>query len=307
MDDYHAQGVSVEYIILIDSIVWPVTVLAILVMFRKPVGALLSYVKKIRYKDLIEVNFAKGLEEIRTQAEESGIELKPPSEQKEEIYRLVEISPSSAVLESWKEIEIAARDKINQLIKDKNLVFEAKRRPLLHLELTGALIPSTARAIRDLRSLRNQAAHNLDLRISKENVLEYVTLAKAIAKQIDAITELPKQKLTVLTLLILEYNHLIDTGKYNHISIDNVHYAIEQKNIIEYVSKETAGDSDFSMFTAEGPYSDYINFYHEQMYQIWGGYAGKERRKWGVEKSGLCLLIAWTNELIQQGSGWHPS
>jgi hypothetical protein len=39
---------------------------------------------------------------------------------------------------------------------------------------------------------------------------------------------------------------------------------------------------------------------NSELKSILGGYAGDERRKWGVENSGLCLLLAWTNELIQQ-------
>lgn len=290
---------------IIDSIVWPATVLAMFFLLRKPLGSMLPFVKNVKYKDL-EVTFKRGLKEVRAEAEESGIEFKTSSEEKEEIYRLIEISPTSAIVESWKEIELTARDKINQLVKDKTGQHKAQRRPLSYLELTGALIPSTAQAIRELQQLRSQAAHTKDIQLSKENVIEYVTLAKAIAKQIGAITELPKQKLTVLTLLILEFNHLIDTGKYSHISIEDIHTQIENKNIIEYLRCETAGDSDFSMFMEDGPYTDYLEYYHEQMYQLYGGYAGNERRKWGVENLGLCLLVAWTNELIQQGSGWHP-
>jgi hypothetical protein len=40
---------------------------------------------------------------------------------------------------------------------------------------------------------------------------------------------------------------------------------------------------------------------------IYGGYAGQERRKWGIENKGLCLLVAWTMEIIQQGSGWQSN
>jgi hypothetical protein len=290
---------------IINSLAWPVTVLIIIFMLRKHLRLVLPYVEKVKFKDF-EVNFRKGLEDAKADAEEGGVKLKASKEEKEEILRLVEISPSSAVIESWKEIEIAARNKVTQLVKEEEKLTKAKRRPLSHLELTGALIPSTARAIRDLQSLRNQAAHAENVQISKENALEYVGLAKAIANQIDAITELPRQKLRVLTLLVLEFNHLVDTGKYNHISIANVHEAIEHKRIIEYIGTETAGDSDFSMFSQNGPYAEYLDYYHEQMYQLYGGYAGNERRKWGVENSGLCLLVAWTNELIQQGSGWHP-
>jgi hypothetical protein len=38
----------------------------------------------------------------------------------------------------------------------------------------------------------------------------------------------------------------------------------------------------------------------EGLQQLLGGYAGEERRKWGVEHNGLCLLVAWVTELIQQ-------
>ena len=30
---------------------------------------------------------------------------------------------------------------------------------------------------------------------------------------------------------------------------------------------------------------------------------GNERRKWGIENSGLCLLVAWANEIMQREAG----
>ncbi len=36
--------------------------------------------------------------------------------------------------------------------------------------------------------------------------------------------------------------------------------------------------------------------------EICGGYSGQERRKWGIENNGLALLLAWSNELIQQSA-----
>ena len=55
---------------------------------------------------------------------------------------------------------------------------------------------------------------------------------------------------------------------------------------------------------------DELNFegnYVRHLQSIYGGYAGQERRKWGVENKGLCLLIAWTTEIIQRGSGWQAN
>ena len=36
---------------------------------------------------------------------------------------------------------------------------------------------------------------------------------------------------------------------------------------------------------------------------LYRGYEGEERRKWGVERNGLCLLIAWVGEIVQQKWG----
>jgi len=51
---------------------------------------------------------------------------------------------------------------------------------------------------------------------------------------------------------------------------------------------------------------NFVRYYHEQMHQMYDGYAGNERRKWGIENYGLCILLAWTNEIIQHGAGWYP-
>ncbi|GAG87442.1 unnamed protein product, partial [marine sediment metagenome] len=160
----------------------------------------------------------------------------------------MEISPSLAIIEAWKELEISARKKVEGLTPKETKFKNILHRPISYLEYTGALPPSTARALRELQSLRNQAAHSAKLKITKENAIEYASLAKAILKQIESIRELPRIKLTALTLLILELNHLIDTGKYNQITIEDVHKTIEEKRIIPFLIETTRGDSDFSLF-----------------------------------------------------------
>ena len=306
---YFLKGVfpTMENLIkLLDVTIWPSIVLILFYMLRKPIRSLLPFVENIKYKN-IEVNFRKELNQIKEEAKEAGIEIKTEIGEQTEIYKLIEISPSSAILESWKELEVTARKKVEELAPREEKFKNALQRPIEYLEYTGALIPSTARAIRELRSLRNKTANHSDVGITKENALEYSSLSKSILKQIEAIWELPKIKLKALTLIILELNHLIDSGKYNQISIKDVHKAIEQKCIIPFLEETTNGDSDFSLFGADGTYAKFVEYYHEKMYQIYGGCAGNERRKWGVEKLGLCLLLAWTNEIIQQGAGWHPN
>ena len=222
------------------------------------------------------------------------------------MYKLLEISPSSFIVESWKELGITARNKVKEFAPSEKRFKNPLQRPFIYLENKGALIPSTAKAIHDMRNLKNNIVHSENIRISKEDAIEYSSLSRAIIKQIESIRELPKIKLTALTLLILELNHLIDTGKYNNIKIEDIHVVIEKKRILPYLEETTKGDADFSLFGNDGPYTEFVKYFHEQMYQIYGGYAGNERRKWGIENLGLCLLLAWTNEIVQRCSGWYP-
>jgi hypothetical protein len=48
-------------------------------------------------------------------------------------------------------------------------------------------------------------------------------------------------KVSALTLLILHINSLIDSRKYDGITIDDVHRAIESKRLLRFL-KEVAGD-----------------------------------------------------------------
>lgn len=101
--------------------------------------------------------------------------------------------------------------------------------------------------------------------------------------------------ITDLTLLILELNAAIDAGHKADWEATQTH--IEEGDVFAWL--RTQGFSmDLSLY--EG---DRANIAHEISHEwqsIYGGYEGSERRKWGVENNGLNLLLAWTNEIIQQ-------
>ena len=108
-------------------------------------------------------------------------------------------------------------------------------------------------------------------------------------------------KVSALTLLILHINGLIDSGKYTDITIDDIHKAIEGRRVLRFLKKRASSDIDLSMHLESNAYGDFESYFEEQLQSIYGGYAGQELKKWGVKNSGLCLVLAWTNEIIQQG------
>ena len=113
-------------------------------------------------------------------------------------------------------------------------------------------------------------------------------------------TLLPEVKLTALTLLVLRLNGLIDSGKFNDIMVAEVHKWAEEGNILVSLVERTKGECSSEDYNEDGPYANFSDFYNDQMESLANATVGSD---FGVENSGLCLLVAWTNELIRQGSG----
>lgn len=113
-------------------------------------------------------------------------------------------------------------------------------------------------------------------------------------------------KVTALTGLILQINRAIDSGNHNDITITDVHNAIESGKLLRFIKEKCGKDIDLSFLLDSATYGDFESFYEEKISQTYNAYAGDERRRWGVQNLGLCLVLAWTNEIIQQGPYISP-
>ncbi len=109
-------------------------------------------------------------------------------------------------------------------------------------------------------------------------------------------------RLSSVTHLLLEINAAADTGRYDHITIADVHSAIKRGNVLRFLQETCKRDIDLSLLIGSAT-PEFEPWYEARLKDIHGGYAGREGRKWGVENRGMCLLIAWTTELIQQRDG----
>lgn len=102
---------------------------------------------------------------------------------------------------------------------------------------------------------------------------------------------------SLVTLLILRINSLIDSGKYNDISFEEIHQAIENKSLLRFLTDRCGEDAKFKLHLNSPGFEAK---YEERLNNIYNAYAGDEKRKWAIQNSGLCLVLAWTNEIIQQ-------
>lgn len=105
-----------------DVIAWPCVVLVLAVIFRKPVTALFPSVENIKYKDF-EIVFRKRLGELKEVVEDSGNELSTIEDDETEIHELAKSSPSTLILNSWNNIELAARKKSKRSYLQKQILW----------------------------------------------------------------------------------------------------------------------------------------------------------------------------------------
>ena len=293
-------------IAILEIVAWPLTVLVLVWVAREPLTSLLPTIQKIKFRGL-EVEFSRFLQQtVEDWSKDAEVSInRDPADKR--LSDAIKLSRGQAVLAAWNALESCAREKVENLLPTDESFKNPLGRPLDYLEFKGALTPATASAIRDLRSLRNQVAHFGEELVVRENAIRYVSVAEGIMKTIDAVTELPRVKLTAATALILEINSLIDSKQFDDLTIDEVYEWIKNKHVIPSLAERAKGHVDLSGYSADGPYQNFVGFYHEQMKRFYDAYGGDHGKKWDVENLGLCLLLAWTNELIQQGSGWHPN
>jgi hypothetical protein len=165
---------------IIGALAWPVSIFFALWLFRRQIGQLLPQIRRLKYKDF-EAEFGETVRKLKAKAiplllpvQARGV-LPSPSERLE---HLVEISPSAAVQEAWKEIESAAKALIERrgykLDYDIQTPFRLIERVLEKTELIDS---RKLRIFHELRQLRNKVAHAEDFEVSEDQAYEYIQLA----------------------------------------------------------------------------------------------------------------------------------
>jgi hypothetical protein len=174
---------------VVQSLAWPVVVLVVVLVLRRPVTKLVPLLLRLKYRDL-ELEFAQELETLKATAQIMAPEPstdEPVSELPEEqrLEALLAASPRSAVGEAWRILESAARTMLEETGD------EAAKNIFRPLELSRALVRHgvlhddySVVMFDRLRILRNEAAHRDDFAVSEESAREYIELALSLVRKI---------------------------------------------------------------------------------------------------------------------------
>ncbi|WP_080962056.1 hypothetical protein [Chromobacterium subtsugae] len=172
----------------IKSLTWPLTVIVIVRMLRKPITELLPFIKKLKYKEF-EMEFAKEVAELK--AEAKVLELSSAKEVTEEkitenrLLQLVQFSSRAAIMEAWIEVETAATEVASSFWNEPpSDTFRNHSKIGEYLLQCKVIDKKQLEIFNKLKHLRNKAAHAEELNVSENDVRSYIELAANLAAHI---------------------------------------------------------------------------------------------------------------------------
>ena len=180
-----------NFIQIIQLLRWPITLIIILYIFRRPLSDLLLSIRTIKYKDF-EAKFSEKLEDLKKDAsnlpcslnvavsdsinvKEATLEEILESSGLDFYTKLAKIDPRSAVTEAWRKLEIAIRKKA-KIPTGRQSIREA----IEVLEKEKLIDPGEKHMLYELRVLRNQAAHALSFELTFLDAIKYAELANRL-------------------------------------------------------------------------------------------------------------------------------
>ena len=175
---------------LIDSIVWPVTVIIGIFLLRKPISRLIPLLSRFKYKDL-NIEFREAVSELKRDAAQflptssKTHAISPDAELENRLVNLSMTSPGQAMLEAWQEVESAAIDRLQA----SPITFKVGKRPspkvIEDALQEGNILTGEQLAIfRRLGNIRNTVVVGAKFYI--DDVIDFVGLALQMTRYLRA-------------------------------------------------------------------------------------------------------------------------
>lgn len=103
--------------------------------------------------------------------------------------------------------------------------------------------------------------------------------------------------LSALGCAAIELTSAIEHGHLNEITFDDIYRQIENGRLVPFLEDRLGDDIDLSLISPDQEQGQYLI---AVLNEVAGGLHGRERKKLGVESCGLCLLLAFCIEAMQQ-------
>ncbi len=170
-----------------DKLIWPATLICILLILREPLRLLLPFAQSIKFKEF-EVNFSQELDNASAQASDALPQYNPPAlfNKVDRLKQNADFLPNQSILQAWKSVEASAEALLMKhqphLSIPENQRYKFMGEHLLQLQL---ITQKQSNLFHELRQLRNKVAHAKNYSVNSELAVQYIELCLALVEYLD--------------------------------------------------------------------------------------------------------------------------
>ncbi len=178
-----------SFVSLVDTVKWPVTVIILVVVLRRPLGMLMLRTRRLQFKDKeLHVEFDR-LEKAAQQALPAPPTAEATKTVSIDLYELADTSPTAAIAEAWRSVESSARRLIASRGQNPDYDVPDVYRLIQEVLVGNGIVDErTGKIFEDLRRLRNKVTHAAGYRVSAERARQFVDLAIRMREHFDSLT-----------------------------------------------------------------------------------------------------------------------
>ena len=175
---------------IVKALAWPAALVFLLYQLKDNLSEIFPRLKKLKHKDT-EVEFYEKMKELSEEAKESGaaapnIDLPAPVDEKADfLMKLSEVSPRSAVIESFRILEASSIRALTKAYPEFESGGKFNSSQMSQLLKNKVLDENEFHQFNKLRQLRNKAAHMEDFNSNLYPVSGYIDLALTLAHSLD--------------------------------------------------------------------------------------------------------------------------
>jgi hypothetical protein len=172
---------------IVASIAWPISLFLVILLLKKEIKEIIPSLQKLKYKDF-ELGFGKKLESIEQKADNENLpsppeKLIPIESTNDTINQIINGSPRLVIIEafSFLENEIRTTSMRLNIAQDKSF---GVHKSLKKMQENNIISSGVYSIFNQLRSLKNQAEHELEIEISATEAELYTKQVLRLANAI---------------------------------------------------------------------------------------------------------------------------
>jgi hypothetical protein len=174
-------------LLAMDKVIWPATLICVLLILREPLRLLLPFAQSIKFKEF-EVSFSQELEQVSEQATDALPKYNPPASpiKSQRLIQNAGVLPNQSILEAWKSVDASAQALL--LSQQPNIKIPEKQRYKFmgeHLLQSQLITQKQAKLFHELRQLRNKVAHAKNYSVNSVLAVQYIELCLALVEYLD--------------------------------------------------------------------------------------------------------------------------